>query len=210
MATIGGGYAVASALAFGMPDVQTQNYYANQIRNLSSMGSASGFSEGFLNAAINVVDALDANSIINKATAAVNKIRGFLRANVISRLVTMEDLQVAGSEMQRYLMVDPMVRERTKEQRMHGYKDTYTDPFPHLATEDHPDYRDSMTGIVQSNAQGDTFWMQYQHNRNVHEEPEQNSLTSEQKFCIVDSRAMMREFLAAGGKDPSDGWNGDL
>ena len=27
MATIGGGYAVASALAFGMPDVQTQNYY---------------------------------------------------------------------------------------------------------------------------------------------------------------------------------------
>ena len=41
MATIGGGYAVASALAFGMPDVQTQNYYASQIRNLSSMGSAS-------------------------------------------------------------------------------------------------------------------------------------------------------------------------
>ena len=97
MATIGGGYAVASALAFGMPDVQTQNYYANQIRNLSSMGSASGFSEGFLNAAINVVEALDANSIINKATAAVNKIRGFLRANVISRLVTMEDLQVPSS-----------------------------------------------------------------------------------------------------------------
>lgn len=211
MATVGGGYAVSSAIAFGMPDVTTQNFYAEKLRSLSNLGANSGFSEKFLAAARTVVETVSAANIIDKATAAINKVRGFLRPNVISRLITLEDLQVAGTVMQSYLMTDPVARARFKEQRMHGYKDTYVDPYPHLETHDHPDYRDSVTGLVQNDEDGGTYWGQYLHSYNITDtDADFYKLSSEQKFNIEDSRLSMRDFLAAGGSDPSDGWNGKL
>lgn len=210
MATIGGGYAVANAIAFGMPDVQTQNFYAQRLNNLVSMGATAGFTQSFLDSAVNVVASLNVNNIIDKATAVINKIKGFFRPNVISQLRTLEDFQVAGSVMQNLLMVEPSIRARYQEQRLNGYRDSYVDPFPNLKTEQHPDYRDVMTGIVQSDSEGQTFTMQYFHNRTPGDDSEQYKHTSTQKFGVVDSWATLREFMAAGGKDPTDQWNGDL
>ena len=210
MATIGGGYAVANAIAFGMPDTQTQNYYMERVNNLVSMGANSGFSQGFLDTAVKVVNSLNASNIIEKATAVINKIKGFFRPNVISRIDTITDFQIAGSVMQNYLMADPVIRELKKEQLISGYQDSYIDPFPLLSTFDHPDYRDVMTGIVQTDKDGCSYHIQYLHNRQVKDDTSENILSSEQKFCIIDSRAMLREFALAGGKDPTDQWNSDL
>lgn len=210
MATIGGGYAVANAIAFGMPDASTQSYFAERINNLVTMGASSGFTEGFLNTAVNIVKSLNADNIIDRASALVNKIKGFFRPNVVSYINTVEDFQVAGSVMQNYLMADPVVRERYQEQRLNGYQDTYVDPWPHLPTLQHPDYRDVMSGITQVESDGTSYRVDYFHSRMEAGDHDPDRLSTVQKSYIINSRERLREFLTAEEKDPTDQWNGNL
>lgn len=205
MATVGGGYFVSDALTYGMPDVATQQFYQDRISSLQNTGHNFGFTQDLLNTATQIVSSIDVTNIIDRARAVINKIDSFLRPNVVSELTSLQDFQVAGSVMQRWVMANPVVRERYQESRLDGYSDSYIDTYPKTLAEDHNDYRMVMTGIVQIDDKGTTYTVDYYQNL---DEPEE--LSSSEKFDILSSWRNIENILAEEDKDPTSPWGDSL
>lgn len=68
--------------------------------------------------------------------------------NSILPLMTVESIQTANPNMQRWIMAEPNIRNLYHDQLCDGYSNTYVDMFPGTIKDNHYDYRRVMDGVV--------------------------------------------------------------
>lgn len=206
MATVGGGYFVSDALVFGIPDQKTQSFFENKINQIRGTNHLMGFSENMLSMCKKVADTISIENIKETSKKIIKKIDNFLRPNIVNELRRLEDFQVAGPMMQRFIMANPVVRQRYHEQRLDGYSDSYVDYEPNKIGEEHTDYRLVMSGIQQIDNDGNSYSVDYYQNLDT----DDLTLSSMDKFDILSSWINIENILAEEVYDPTSPWGDEL
>lgn len=128
-----------------------QSYIVNQFQQLRQNTA------NYLNTAGEkfIQNAQDLYNKINDS-AVMSRVRNAIKNSITSRddtkiyhIESLDDFQTVGLRYQRYLMVNPVIRDRYHRQTLDGYSDTYVDDYPTLSGNEHPDYRRVINGMVQ-------------------------------------------------------------
>lgn len=206
MNIIYGGDEAFKAIAFGEQNPVNQGFLSSFYSN-PVMGAAGAYFDNFYTAAKSRFEKFNSNEAMMIAKAALNQVRGFFQPNTIRALRSIEDFQVAGTVMQRWLMANPVLRTQYHAQKCDGYSDSYVDTQPGKIGENHLDWRMVMTDMVQETDDGGWKTVQYV------DEPlngEEHALDFMDKVSIHKSWLNQNVFIAAAGKDSSSPWNTDL
>lgn len=128
--------------------------------------------------------------------------------DIVKELVTIRDHQLAKGVMQRWVMANPVVRERLVEQRCNGYSATYEDPNPKVSGKYHDDYRCVKTGLIQIyNETGEWVSTSYHCEQASEEEP---LLRLDERAMIYRSWLRQTSYLMANDEDPTSPEGNDL
>lgn len=198
-----GGQDHFNAFAFPERHQGTMRYLEEQynrgMEHLTEAGRA------FMERGRQVYEKYNSSAALRKARAAVRQVRNMFRNKAIKPLNTLDELQSAGPVMQRYLMANPVVRERYHQQRCDGYSDTYTDMSPSDIGESHYDYRRVMTGVVQDLPVGDDGEEQGWHVKIYLDPLEEGDreLDLEERVDVLSAWDVMNSFMAKGKEDPT-------
>lgn len=121
-------------------------------------------------------------------------------------LTTVDQFQEARLIMQRYMMVEPMAREFFYDDRIEGYDGSYTDPYPTFKTEDHPDYKRVMNGVLQFDEDDDWYCVTYLDELLSDEAP--LDITEQQN--VLGAWQWLRNHLERKKRDPTSVWDGNV
>jgi hypothetical protein len=152
-----------------------------------------------------VYEAIDHSDIARKARQVMRSVKSMFTPDVIVSLETIEDLQNAQLQMQRYMMAMPEIRSLYHRNKCDGFRDTYVDMEPGRQGEDHGDYRKVMTGAVIETEDGG--WVARQYFDDLHEGD--RALDSDERFLIRRTWDAMRRVIKEG-QDPTNQFGGEL
>ena len=204
------------ALVFGAPMQNNLDYFNQQYQNFIQNANqfVGDLGAKFVQAASNIY-----NNYVSPT--AIQRIKSILRqtdihdehSKAIVPLMNLEDIQRASLTMQRWVMANPVVRERYHNQQLDGYSDTYLDMDPGSIGMTHYDYRMVTEGTVEIIT-------------NEHDEPEgtlykQYFMDSElrdgdslldlgEKVDIKDTWSIVEAYLRKGDEDPTSSIGGYL
>lgn len=197
-----GGNAAVQALIYGDVHPGTQRFFESQ--------RASGFSRLTQTAKAFAEEAVNRFGFM--ATERTKRLIGEVRraaswawhGDYIRPLRTVDELQLAGPKMMRYVMAEPTVRKLYQQQQLAGYDEHYEDAQPNAIGEDHDDYRRVMDGIVvvdEPNAKGEELW----HVDNYCDEflDDDPPLDFSQQLDILETWACVRGAIAERLRDPT-------
>lgn len=203
-----GGTMMFDALAYGQPHPGTQQFLQMQFEAPTRYLTEAG--ERFFAGAQELYERISGSTADRMMRAAGRAIRSMWQLDEIRPLRTVEDFQHAPLSMQRYLMAEPLVRERFQQQRLDGYSESYVDVFPNAIGEDHYDYRRVMNGmvVVNEDPDGDGSWQATTYMEELL--PDDNELHLEDQIDLMDAWKFMRQHLLAGREDPTSRFNADL
>lgn len=156
-----------------------------------------------------IYNQINDTAAVRAAKAALRMAKGITRPNVISPLLTLEDVRSAQPIMQRYIMACPEIRELYNNQRCDGYSDTYIDAFPGAIGETHYDYWKVMSGIINEyvDENGEDTWKVNIYGYDL--EPNDTELTFDDKVDILSTWEIVRLAIEAT-EDCTSVYNGRL
>jgi hypothetical protein len=154
-----GGADAFNALVYGESHPNTVNFLQNQFDNVATMLTSAG--NTFMNRGREAFNHFNSSAAIEFARNATKAVMGAFETPHIRELKTLEDFTRAAPLMQRWVMANPVVREKYFMQRLDGYSDTYVDIHAGKIKEDHYDYRRVMDGILTFSDNGDWKITQY-------------------------------------------------
>lgn len=142
-----GAGAAWNTVLYGETHPSTRDFLRNQLdearRHIVSAGSS------FLDRAIGAFDHYNSSAALQFARKVVSNVQGAFDVARIMEYDRLEQFQHANSIMQRWIMANPMIRERYHAQRCDGYSDTWQDIDPGRVAEQHYDWRRVNDGIIQ-------------------------------------------------------------
>lgn len=153
MATyIDGGVETFNAIAYGQPtqtDIQFfNNNYANFMQTQQYETDVNRRS--FFQAIQNRIEQVDYNKLYDYLRTVGRRISGLWGSeDRITTLTKLVDIQFPPQNMIRWLMANPVVRQKYHAGMCEGYGDNYIDLDPKDIGEDHQDYRTIMNGMPQ-------------------------------------------------------------
>lgn len=203
MRIVYGGEDAFNALAFGAQNPNNQKFFQQQLASVANI--TGDITNSFYQRAQQLYHSVYNEQSINFAKAALNQVRGIFQPDVIRPLVDIENLQIAGSQMQRWVMTNPAVREVYHNQRCDGYSDSYIDQEPGKIGWEHYDYRRVMNGIAQVEPDGPLFTHVYEQLK-----PGDTELDFTDQVSILQTWGALEHFMRAAHKDPTSPWNNDL
>lgn len=122
-------------------------------------------------------------------------------------LPTIDMMQEARLISQRYIMVNPLVRQYYYDDRVEGYAGSYRDPYPDVPTEEHSDYKRVLNGVLQVDEEEDTWhYVTYLDEYLSDEAP----LDVTEQANILDTWKCVEAYLKRHGRDPVSLWNADI
>lgn len=204
MRIVQGGIGAFNALAYGVPDQGTLAYFNTQLSGIQNLVGEYG--NMFKNAISETYDRFLSNEAIQAARLALTYSNTIENLNAIRQFTLMEEIQSAQSEMQRWIMSNPYVREIYHDQRCDGYSDSYVDLDPGKIGDNHYDYRRVMNGIVQETDDGDIRWVEYSEDLRDGD----SELHINQQAAILQTWDVVEMFFKAGHQDPTDPYGGTL
>jgi hypothetical protein len=153
-----------------------------------------------------VYSAIDHSEIARKARQVMRAVKGLFTPDTIVPLESLEDMQNAQLQMQRYMMAEPTLRAMYHKNRADGFRDTYEDMEPGRIGENHLDYRKVMTGTVMQTEEGGWVARQY-----FDELPEEDRpLDHAERMIIQRTWAAMKNIILTTGQDPSNVFGGEI
>lgn len=203
MATVIDGSEMAfKASVFGLPDWHALEFLSQQYNNISSFAKGAG--EEFFKEAKDMYDKLSGSTAIRMARRAAQSITSVWDTNEIKRLTDIIEIQLAQSVMQRWIMANPVLRNKYHRQEVDGYSDSYIDNAPNDVGENHYDYRRVMNGMT---IEKDDKLLCVTYPDDLLDEKE---LTIEEQVDILDTWSKVEYYLSQGKEDPTSKWGDHL
>lgn len=179
----------------------TLNYLENQFSGFSQTLTDAG--KQFFSNARQMFEHFHGSEAVRIARAAIRKAGSLFQRDEIRSIWDLGQLQQAPLTMQRYIMANPVVRERFNQQTCDGYSETYKDWYPNTIGLDHYDYRRVMDGVVQELPEDDPDgdWVCREHIEDLVEGD--RALTTEEKADIFSTWDAVEALMEMGGEDPT-------
>jgi hypothetical protein len=177
---------------------ETAQYLRNQVASLGQFtGSAS---QAWLDSVQQSYQQFASDDAMRHARAALRQVSGYMQADGIRRLNTMEEFQQAPVKMQRYLISHPEVRRLYLAQRIDGWSDTYADVQPGAIGEDHYDYRRVNQGMLKETPDDDeSEWVSSTWIEELR--PEDRELKMVEQNEIITSQEILASFMLTALQD---------
>lgn len=189
---------------FGTLSQNTVNYLQGQIQSLASAGSEYG--QKIYQRSMALFDEINSDAAVLSAEAVLSQIESMMGQDVIEALTTVSQLQMAQSQMQGWIMTNPVVRQAWYDGKVEGYSDTYVDPEPGRIGHEQQAYRHLMNGVFCPHEKAS-----YQYNLYYDRVSESDAmLTLRQLAAIVESHEAAEQALEAGGEDPTSQYGASL
>ena len=148
MQIVYGGSDAFDALAYGVDQHPANtNYFQRQIESISNTLTEVG--QTFFANTQMLYDQVNNSETMRIARAAVRTAKSLFQPNQILAISDMYQMQTAPVVMQRWIMANPVVRDKYHKQQIDGYSDSYTDMSPGIIGDQHYDYRRVMNGVIQ-------------------------------------------------------------
>lgn len=147
----------------------------------------------------------DESKIVRLVRATQRKLSNWYRPEGISTLSEIAQFQHAGSQMQRMIMANPVVRAAYHRQECVGYGDKYIDHEPGRVGNDHYDYRRATDSMWMSHGDRDvsTTWSE-------EIDEDDYGLTFEERADILHTWENLESLFKKGMDDPTDPFNSSL
>ena len=182
-----------------------QAYLGARLESMSNSNPAMANTE-FFQRAKQMYDRIYSSEAMTIARAAIAQVGHIFQEDNIRFLNTLVDIQNAPQTMQRWIMANPVVREKYHAQQCDGYSDTYQDVFPGLLREHHYDYRRVMNHVVEEDEQHG--WSASHYVEDIFEGDRELELF--EKAHILSTWEVIEGFMKAGDSDPTSIWNSKL
>lgn len=190
------------AAVYGESDWRTSEFLSNQYSNLSTFARET--SQDFFKAAHQMYEKISGSTAMRMARQASVAINGLWNPDDVRELITINQMQLAQATMQRWIMANPVIRNKYHKQEIDGYSDSYIDLHPNDVGEYHYDYRRVMNGIAVD--VGDRILCTtYPDDLN-----DEKEMTHEQQSDIINTWDRMNIFLKCGIEDPTSKWANEL
>lgn len=147
------------ALAYGGTHPNVIRFIDEQAGRLSSSISDAG--RGFMDYVGGLVDRVSRSEIGQRVQALASKAGTLFDTDTIRPLESICAFQHAKSQMRRWTMANPALREMYHKQRIEGYDGLYVDVEPDRIGADHYDYRRATDGFVQFDDNDDWYSTTY-------------------------------------------------
>lgn len=186
---------------------QHQMFLANQIENLKNTGIV--FNDpnfNFMQKAQEMYNRIYSSDAMRIAKAALAQVGHIFQEDNIRTLADMTSMQNAPMTMQRWIMANPMVREKYHAQQCDGYSETYQDVFPGLLRDDHYDYRRVMNHVISEDEKHG--WSVKHYIEDIYDGDRELELY--EKTHILNTWDIIEGFMKQGGSDPTSVWNTKL
>lgn len=197
-----GGNAAVQALLYGDVHPGTQRFFESQ--------RASGFSRLTQTAKAFAEEAVERFGFMatERTKRLINDVRRAAtwawHGDYIRPLRTVDEIQLAGPKMIRYIMAEPVVRKMYQQQQLAGYDEYYQDSQPEALGEEHDDYRRVMDGIVvvdEPDAAGDALWhADHFADEYLEDDP---PLDFQQQLDVLETWACVRGAIVERLRDPT-------
>lgn len=136
---------------------------------------------------------------------AINKASAISRPDVISRLMSLEDLQGARPMMQAFIMANPVVRRMYHKGFCNGFEGSYEDEQPGVIGAGHKHYDIVMQGTFEPTQDGYTFT-----NSSNGFEGERATIDRRQWSDVRATWRVAEKLMRLGEDDPSNPLGGSL
>jgi hypothetical protein len=205
MATlVEGGADIMDALGGGLPSQQTREWLTEQSQAVSA--TLSQYSQQFFDQSREMFQTINDSQAMQMLRNVKSRVKDAFTPDLISIGRTLEQLQTAGPNMQRWIMAEPTLRERYLNNTADGYGDTYKNFYGAVAGENHYDYRRVMDGVGHLDEE-DVYVRK--HYRDILHEGEEE-LSTYNKLDIRDTWAMVKHHVERGEEDPSSVYGNPL
>lgn len=184
-----------NTLLFPDQNNANQTYIQDQLNNFSNTITDVG--KTWLSGVNDLYESINSSHAAQVARSAIRSAAGMFNNRVVE-LNTIYDFQMAKPIMQRWVMANPVVRERFQQQTCAGYVDTYVDVEPGRISENHYDYRQVMTGVVQEDVDGEFVRFYSQDTKEG-----DTLLQHSDKVTILKAWELAEMFMKEGHKDPT-------
>lgn len=186
---------------YGGLSQNTLNFLQGQLE----MVKTSPHFSGMYDAAKIQFETLNGEHAQRVADAVIRASKSVFDANIIQPLRTIEELQTANLNMQRWIMTSTFLRNEAAKGRINGYRDTYVDQNPGMVQEDCDDWCLMHSGLLYEVEGRDwemkTYLVEYAEG--------DKPLTLSQRMDVFDSIQFAEAFVKAREDDPTSVY-GDL
>lgn len=180
-----GGADAFDALSGGVPSGESMAWLRasyDATRNLLNAGQRA-FTE-MTSKAHSIISEFGANQLMRNLG---HKIKAVWKNDIVP-LLSVEEIQTASQEMQRWVMACPEVRTLYHKQLCEGYGDSYVDHAPGVIGNMHYDFRRVMNGVTVVPEEGVPYRETYYDTMTEHEHelklPEQTSILLTWRACV--------------------------
>ena len=148
---------------------------------------------------------IDQTEAMNRLRMVGGQFMNMFQPDMVAYLQTMEQMQMAGLSMQRWIMANPQVRELYQQGVINGYSESYYDWEPNRNGAQQFDYRIVTNGVWVEDASGNYSMTDWNHGG-----PDTEELTFEEQHCIMKTWDNVLRQMELRQKDPTSVWNNDM
>lgn len=189
---------------FGTLSQNTVSYLQGQIQSLASTGTEYG--KRMYERSMEIFNEINSDKAVMIAEAVLSQVESMMGQDMIEPLITVSQLQSARSQMQGWIMVNPVLRQAYYDGKIEGYSDTYEDPEPGLIGHEMQAYRTLMNGVLQPHEEAAwQYSLYFDRTSNIDEVP-----TIRQVAAILASHEAAEAALEAGEQDPTSQYGSSL
>lgn len=199
MRIIPGGLAAFNSLAYGALQPETIQFFNHQIANAPQ--AVGQYADMFRQATQSIYQDFVSDEALKKARLALSYSNVEEQRDAITTITLLESFQTAQSQMQRWIMANPVVAQLYNDQRCDGFSDTFKHEGSIAVGEKNADYRRVKDGIVEDD---DSYSIYY----DDLPEGEMELLLPEQANILT--TWSVAEHLIKGGHDITNQSGGDL
>jgi hypothetical protein len=194
------------AMHHGIPDPEDREAI---LTRMESLAGRHGIREGgIFSRALERFRSFDFEKVERKLDSIGRRVRHMFDRDEIRPLSSIGQFQQAGPDLRRWIMANPRARRLHERGLISGYAKSGWKPYTKDIGEYDPDYQVVMDGLVQFDDDGNSFFEEFLHLRDM---DNRSQLTFGQQTTIRDSIwNNFNAWLDRGLDDPSDEENGSL
>ena len=163
---------------------QHQSVYGYMQEHLQTFSNTvTDIGASFANKAKELYAKLNDSSIMERARAVVRAAKGMMNYNVIYNVANIDDLRSASPVLQKWIMANPVIREKYLDQCCNGYNETYQNIHGNDIGVDHYDYRRVMHGMMEK--VGNDYVVNHYYDTKI--DKDEKPLEVDEQFIILDA-----------------------
>ena len=190
---------------FGEPSESNLNYLRDRVSRHTSR--ITDHFNGFFDDTREMFERYNGEKALRRIRARVRKVSDIFSRDVVRPLRTIDEIQRAKPNMQRYIMANIMTRIAAQEQRIDGYSDSYRNAHPERHGFADMDFMRVIDGVIFDE---DRFGVKVENEHNAWEahqdltyNPDERDLDIIEQADILSTWDLLEVLLASKGKDPT-------